>query len=289
MEKKRLRPNRLKKNRDAARTRLRLRMVWTLRSIAAVAGLILISLVFIFTYDVFTQVDYFKARSLKVTGNRRLSDQQVIEQAAIGKQANILALNLPQVRKRLLAHPWIAEAQVARVVPSEIRIRVTEYEPLAIVELDQPYYANREGILFKVLEPSDPLDLPLVTGLTLADIPLGRYPASAQFEAAIQILENCQTPDAILPGLSLERIHVDGDIGLTLFAKDPQRQIQLGFGSYPQKWKTLKLILTQLTGRIAFSQLSAIDLNDLDRIVVTPSSSEVSDKQAKEVQRAGTG
>jgi cell division protein FtsQ len=289
MEKKRLRPNRFKKNKTAARSRLRRRLVWTLGSMAGLGGLVLISLVFILSYDVFTQADYFKARSLKVTGNRHLSEQQVIEQAGITKQANILALNLPQVRKRLLAHPWISEAQVARVIPSEIRIRVTEFEPLAIVELDRRYYVNRQGILFKALDPSDPQDLPLITGLTFTDIPLGNQPASPQFTAAMQVLEKCQSPGGSWPGLAIDRIHVDGDIGLTLYTKDPPRQIQLGFGSYPEKWKTLKFILTQLNGRSGFSQLSAIDLNDLDRIVVTPSNSEDSDKQVKEVQRAGTG
>lgn len=289
MENKRSRPNRLKKTRDQARARLRGRFVWTLRCLLALAGLILVSMAFILVYDVFTQTDYFNIRNLTVTGDRHLDHEQIIEQAGIGRQTNILALNLPHVRKRLLAHPWIAEAQVARVIPSEIHIRITEFEPLAVVELDQRYCVSREGVLFKVFEPSDPQDLPLVTGLTFTDIPLASHPPSPQFEAAMQVIETCKAPDGIVPGLSIKRIHVDGDIGLTLYAKDPQRQIKLGTGSYPQKWKALKRMTMQLSGRFGFSQLSAIDLNDLDRIVVTPSNSEVSDKQGKEVQRAGTG
>jgi cell division protein FtsQ len=87
--------------------------------IVGVAGLMATSFLFILVHDVITQCDYFKAKSLKIEGGQRLSRNQIIEAARVKKGMNVLAVNLAMVRKRLLAHPWIAEAEVRREIPAK--------------------------------------------------------------------------------------------------------------------------------------------------------------------------
>jgi cell division protein FtsQ len=137
--------------------------------VAGLTVLIATSCFFILIHDVITQCDYFNANSLKIEGMQRLTTKQIIRQARVRKGMNVLAVNLTTVRKRLIAHPWIAAAEVRREIPSGLNIRIKEHAPLAIVDLDRKYLINEQGQIFKEWAASDPDSLPLINGMQLTD------------------------------------------------------------------------------------------------------------------------
>ena len=258
--------------------------------IAGVAGLLATSLLFIFVHDVITQCDYFKARSLRIEGMQRLSRNQIIETARVKKGMNVLAVNLAMVRKQLLAHPWIAEAEVRREIPAGLYIRVREQSPLAIIDLDRKYLINEYGRIFKEWTDTDPADLPLVSGLEPADIPIeGKniLPASRQsmkaakpsrlafpqdnpFEAVMQVLTLGRQTRSILPNSNIRQIRVDREIGITVEAFEEMKTIVLGYRNYSLKFNMLKNILAYGRQRRSFPDFDRIDLNNVNRIVVNP-------------------
>jgi cell division protein FtsQ len=258
--------------------------------IAGVAGLLATSLLFIFVHDVITQCDYFKASSLRIEGMQRLSRNQIIETARVNKGINILAVNLAMVRKQLLAHPWIAEAEVRREIPAGLYIRVREQSPLAIIDLDRKYLINEYGRIFKEWTDTDPADLPLVSGLEPADFPIeGKniLPASRQsmkavkpsrlafpqdnpFEAVMQVLMLGRQTRSILPNSNIRQIRVDREIGITVEAFEQMKTIVLGYRNYSLKFNMLKNILAYGRQRRSFPDFDRIDLNNLNRIVVNP-------------------
>jgi len=111
--------------------------------------LFLISFSFIFSHDFLTQCDYFNADILTIQGTRRLSETQVVKQSQIHKGINILSVHLETVRKRLIANPWIADAEVSRELPNGIHIRITEHQPLAMLNLGRKFLINTAGEIFK--------------------------------------------------------------------------------------------------------------------------------------------
>ena len=153
-----------------------------LKMVIVVALVLSMSLGFILIHDLIIQSDYFRAKNLIVTGTRRLSADQILEQADIRFRSNILALNLSVSRKRLLAHPWIAEAAVMREIPDKIRISIKEHKPLAVVDLGRKYLISDKSILFKEKETSDPQNLPLIRGLRYSDIKIPREQTRFQVE-----------------------------------------------------------------------------------------------------------
>lgn len=255
----------------------------------AVVFILLLSSIFILGYDFLTQHDYFRAEKIEVDGIRRLTRQAVIDAARITKGANILSINLATTRKRLLAHPLIAEADVRRVFPSRIRLSVREHEPLAILDLGRQFVINTRGNIFREKGPSSRNDLPVITGLRFTDINVPEQPYNVAFNAVMEILMLGQERQSVLPNRMIKRIHVDHEIGLTLYTVDPIKTIKLGYHDYPTKYQRLKNILHFLEVRPGFSDLDSIDLNNLDRIVVNPSRREPSTVDHKEVQDAGTG
>ena len=113
-----------------------------------------------------TTTPRFAVKEVVVTGNVRRSADDVANVAGITKGANVFSLDLERARARLMSDPWIHDASLVRRLPGTVSIQVTEREAAAVVALGDSYLASRDGEIFKRLEPGDPTDLPVVTGLS---------------------------------------------------------------------------------------------------------------------------
>ena len=255
--------------------------------IAGVAALIATSVLFVFVYDVITQCDYFSVKILKIEGAQRLSQNQIIEAARVKKGMNVLDVNLAMVRKRLLAQPWIADAEIRREIPGGLYIKVQEHTPLAIIDLGHKFLLNENGRVFKEWTDTDPANLPLVSGLAPTDIRIHgknaaqqsangknlsqlRHPHNDPFEAVMQVLRLGKQNRSILSNRNIRQIQVDREIGITLVAFKQMKTIVLGYDNYPHKFNMLRNILSHDRRRRSFPDFDRIDLNNVNRIVVNP-------------------
>lgn len=128
----------------------------SLKILAAASGAAAFSLLFVFFHDFVTQSEYFSAEQISVKGMQRLSEDQVLKQAQIGRGMNILSLNLAKAGKLLRSHPWIADAEVRRDLPSGIHIRITEHKPAAVLSLSYPCSAGIQADPQGKNEPAAP-------------------------------------------------------------------------------------------------------------------------------------
>ncbi len=270
MGRKRIRRNYYKNSAAKRRNKIIQRLIFCIKTTAVVTALLVVSFLFIFSYDFITQCDYFSADRLVVTGENRLSEKQVLQQAQIKKGINIFSLNLSKARKRLLTHAWIVEAEVSRELPSGINIRIQEHKPLAILDLGRKFIINTSGEIFKEMAASDPDHLPIISGLQFSDINLRGKPLSIPFKAVMNVMELGQKSESVLPYKQLKLIQVDREMGLTIYAFDRIKAIKIGYNNYPDKYAKLKNILLYLKKRRGFSHIESIDLNNLNRIVVNP-------------------
>jgi len=280
---KRIRRNYYKNSAAKRRNKIIRRLIFYIKTTAVVTALLVVSFLFIFSYDFITQCDYFRADRLVVTGENRLSEKQVLQQAQIKKGINIFSLNLSKTRKRLLAHSWIVEAEVSRELPSGINIRIQEHKPLAILDLGRKFIINTSGEIFKEMAASDPDHLPIISGLQFSDINVRGKPLSIPFKAVMNVMELGQKSESVLPYKQLKLIQVDREMGLTIYAFDRIKAIKIGYNNYPDKYAKLKNILLYLKKRRRFSHIESIDLNNLNRIVVNPMKRESPAGNHKEV------
>ena len=283
MGRKRLRKNYYKNSNARKRNKMLKRFVFGLKLMVVGTALVFVSLLFVFSYDFLTQCDYFKAKELMVNGAHRLTQNQVLQQANITTGVNIFSVNLSRVRKRLLAHSWIEDAEVRRELPSRINIRIKEQKPLAVLDLGRKFIINTHGEVFKEMDKTDQCNLPMISGLEFSDINVKGESRSIPFDAVMKILGLGQKPESVLPYSLIKKIHVDREMGLTIYAFDHIREIKVGYNNYPDKYAMLKDVLFFLEKNGGFSRLESIDLNNLNRIVVNPAKIESAAKDHKEV------
>lgn len=244
------------------------------RVLVLAAGLFIISLVLIYLHDVIMQSNYFRADTIDVKGMRRLGEEEIMNLAGVHPGVNLLSVNTKKAGMRLMQNPWIQTADVERDLPGRMIIRIKEHDPLAICVMTKKYLINHEGRIFKEWQKTDPVDLPLVTGLGYADVYLDDQPCSRAFSAVMDILKVGKDPFSILPNRIVKYISVDQEMGLTLFVESEAfgeiKKIDLGFERYPEKFEGLKHVIRYLHEHDQLMNVESVCLYNLERIVVNP-------------------
>ncbi len=266
--KKPTRKNRLKKNIRQRRRRWIGRLATGLKLVMLMVVLIAVSALFMAGYAAVTQSDYFCTQSIQIQGHSRLTRDDILSQAQIHPGDNLLAVNLRQVRKRLLAHPWIGTARVAREIPGTIYIYVTEHTPLAVVDLGRKFMVNTHGRIFKEFSEDDPQDIPLVTGIVYADISLGNDDLGKAMSAVVQVLKISRSKEKAISYKDIRGVHLDPEMGITLSVWPDQRKIKLGYSQFKAKNGRLRQLLPHLKQNKIWRGFNTIDVNNPDRVVV---------------------
>lgn len=277
-----MRRNRFKHRRGKKPQRFRKYIEQGVRISAGFLGLIIMSFALMAGHDFLTRCRYFSATAIQINGLNRLTASEVLNQADIEKGVNIMAVNLPLTRKRLMAHPWIADVSVRRRLPDALELSVIEQIPLAVVDLGRKFVINQQGDIFKKAESTDLKNFPIISGVSYSDLNLSGQPAGPTISSVLAILKLGNEPDSIVPNSILRKVHVDREIGLTLFAFNRPLVIRLGYTNYPAKYEVLAQVLTYFNTHRADLEIDWIDLNDPERIVMNLKG-ELTQKTDKEV------
>jgi cell division protein FtsQ len=244
---------------------------------------------------VLTQCEYFKARTIQVEGGQRLTAKTIASVAGVREGINVLSVNLSAARKRLLAQPWVAEAEVRREIPSTLCIRIREHVPAAVVDVGKKFLLNTRGEIFKQWEAADPGGLPVVSGLKISDLRVADRSGAAaalpfaapgsgaptlaalsrSMEAVLQVLTLGGERGSVLSTQSIRTIRVDRELGITVLAYDEGKSIRLGYDDFASKFRLLADLLTFLKSRPGLMDFERIDLTDANRVIVNPAKAEL--------------
>ena len=181
-------PNRRYKNRLSPLERLMRALRFSFFMGSAAVGVLVMSAAFIFSYDLTTQSEVFRAQKITVAGIQRLTRSAILEKAELKAGMNIFSVNLPLIRKRLLDHPWIAKAEISRIPPDRLTIAIKEHVPVALIRLDHTYILNTEGEIFKPWISSDPRRFPIIEGIEFEDLHIRGEIMSAPLKAVMEII-----------------------------------------------------------------------------------------------------
>lgn len=287
--------NRFRRNTIARLESRRYRVRKFIRMSATLFILLAVSMAFIFTYDYFTQTRNFQTRRIVVTGCDRLSEEEILEVSGLTPGVNLLSINLTTTRKRILNHPWVAEATVSREIPSELHIRIQEEDPLAILEMADggAFLVNRSGRIFKRKDPSDPDLRPRVTGLDYRDLPVPEWPDTHAFKTVIEMVREMphlsrETEDPAGVTAQIHHVRMDPQIGATAYLGEGECAVLMGFGPYSEKYAALSGLLERMRAERHVTDYLRVDLFDVNRIVITPVPVELSRSTPEEVNIAGT-
>jgi cell division protein FtsQ len=209
-------------------TRVRLILLSFLVVAGTVGGLYLLWRVGAVALDAFVyENDDFAIQQVDVQTDGKIAPDQLRRWAGVKSGANLIGLDLAAVKRNLELQPLIESVSVERVLPRTLKIRVTEREPIAQVNVPRADGANgvavsvfqldADGVVMLPLDPRlcvVPLEqvnseLPVITGMNAFQLQVGRRVELPVAQAALQLLVAFdKSPMAGL--VDLRRVDVSG-------------------------------------------------------------------------------
>ena len=119
----RIRDRRIEVQREAGRKRLRVLML-------AMGTFVALGVAYLIVQSPILDVD-----NVRVTGTKNAAPDDVLAAAGIDHGKPLLRVDTGAVARRIEALPWVQHAQVERDLPGTLRITITEYRPVAFVQI----------------------------------------------------------------------------------------------------------------------------------------------------------
>ena len=149
----------------------------------------------------------FAIRQIEVQTDGVISQEQLRRWSGVRPGQNLLALDLARVKRDLELAPMIQSVSVERILPGTLRLRVSEREPIAQVNVPQPragggldvkvFQIDQNGYVVLPLDPRQRAtppaqsedQLPLLLGINSSDLQPGRKLETPQVQAALKWID----------------------------------------------------------------------------------------------------
>jgi cell division septal protein FtsQ len=216
----------------------------------------------------------FATEEIDVQSDGIIPVDQLRRWAGVRPEANLLALDLGRVKRDLEMIPLVRSVSVERILPHTLRIRVTEREPIAQVNVPRPrpsggielsvYQLDPDGWVILPLEPRDRATspnqaedpLPALGGINANTLQPGRRLTAPQVQSALQFLVAFeQSPMAGL--VDLKRVDVSSPEVLVV-TTGQGGEVTLGLTDFDQQLRRWHAIFE--SGRKSGNAIGTLDL-----------------------------
>lgn len=208
---------------------------------------------------------FFQVRNVEIRGCRKISEKTILSLARIDGMPNLFTLPLKKISGRVEAHPWVEYVKVRKIFPDRVLIHIEERRPMAILQLEEPFYIDSKGVIFSRVGDQDGYNFPFLTGLNRQAFDKDPVVAKHLVTKALELLRIVDQEKAPpLDGVS--EIRMEKTFGIQCFTQAEGVEVRMGWDHFGEKLRRLSLIWTDLQKRGVSA--ASIDCSDLKRMVV---------------------
>ena len=119
-----------------------------------------------------------KKIEIHCSGAFPLSNSDILKLAELEGHLNYFSINTAQIKDKLLQHSLIKTAEVKKVFPASLYIKVKERVPLGMALVNStgktiPIVFDEEGVIFEIGKSVSDYKIPVISGLKFVEIRLG--------------------------------------------------------------------------------------------------------------------
>lgn len=204
----------------------------------------------------------FNIKSIVVTGNNKITQNEIISLSQVQLEENTYKINKYKVKQRIKENAYIEDVTIKRKLPSELQISIVERQVAFMIEYGASFvYIDNQGYILEISE--NKLGLPILQGIQTE---------SAQFEAGKRLEnEDLQKMNTVLKIMEIAknndisniitRIDIEDEENYKIIFETKEKTAYLGDNSnLNTKILTIKAILEKNEG-IAGEIFVNMDLN----------------------------
>lgn len=208
---------------------------------------------------------FFQVKEVEVRGCKKIPEKTILSLAKIEGMPNLFTLSLKGIAHRVASHPWIDHVTLRKVFPNRVLIQVEERKPIAILQLDEPYYIDSKGVIFSQVGDRDEYNFPILTGLHKQILDQHPNQAEPLLVKAIEFLKLVQQ-EPLSPLEEISEIRMGRTFGIQCFTMAEGVEVKMGWDQFEEKLWKLSIIWSDLQKRGITPH--SIDCSDLKRMVV---------------------
>jgi len=215
--------------------------------------------------QLFIQQGVGTVKEVVVQGNYHTAKEEIVQQLDLDPGMLLLDVDIVAKQADVENLPYVKTAQLSRQWPDRLLVSVTERVPVAIVNLEQLYYVDADGQIFKPIDPGEDVDLPVFTGLSVAQLKKDPEQGRMLLDLGLKLLACWQENDQFRQE-GIAEIHLDNAFGLTVFTRRHVWQLRLGLDQFRLKlrhwWKVLDYLGREM------EQVASFDCSTGDSVVI---------------------
>jgi cell division protein FtsQ len=197
----------------------------------------------------------FQVQKLTVSGLKHIHESDVLMRPGFEVGTNIFKIRLDEIRTRVEEIPWVRYAQVQRVLPDQVVIKVVEREPIGLARIrGEVYQFDADG---KILEPDsiNGSSFPVLDGLRVGD---GRGNL-VKVETYRKVMED-------IGQASLSEIHISDSREVTVVSASDPLTVTLGVDDFRSRWVKYLSLKSQIQQQ--YPEAVRIDLRFKNQVIV---------------------
>jgi cell division protein FtsQ len=240
---------------------------WLKRAIRWGFQALALALLLLAGHEVYTyllEAPLFQVREIELEGHCRIPRQALLSLVPMEERNNLFAARLKKIAGRFESHPWIEQVRVRKVFPDKISIRIEERKPIAILQLEELYYVDSQGVIFAPAGEGDGYNYPFLTGLSRRLMDQEAELAKRLMTKALELLRMAGA-EKESPLQEISEIYLEKDYGIKCVAQHGGLEVEMGWDDFPEKLRRLSFVCSDLQKR-GLSAI-AVDCSDPRRMV----------------------
>jgi cell division protein FtsQ len=228
------------------------------------AGLVLISLLFLYLYENLLSSPYIRLERVIVDGVDGKLRHALMKMSELKPDTSLLSVRLDELKQRMEKHPWIRSVNLEKRFPHTLVIKAEKEKPCAIVVMGNLHYMNQWGKIFRRVDKTASMDFPLVTGVSTRG-----SDKKKQLQLAASVLRVLEAEKGSLSLGQLSEVHVEKTGHISLYFLSLPAVIELEGIQLKRKIKDLNRLVEHLKRSGRIQMVKRINLNYREGAVVS--------------------
>ena len=226
--------------------------------------LMMISVLFLAGYQFLLHSPYIRLERVEISGVENSIKRELLDISGLRSDMTLLAVDLRKLEQNLERHPWVKSVKAEKRYPHALRIEAVREEPWAVVSTGGLFYMNRNGDVFKEVEPAEPVDFPVITGEFDDEEQRDR-----NLKLAAHVLRVLERRGEDWMKKEISEVHLRNAGNVSLYFRSLPAMVQVSVPDLEKKIDDLNRIVEHLRDTRQVEKVTGINLHYRDGAVVS--------------------
>lgn len=201
--------------------------------------------------------------NIRVEGNQMTHTREILETSSVKEGMHADSIRYLEIISRVEALPWVEKAHITVSPSGQMRIRIEEAEPLALLrDRNRSAWVTASGIQLPVILGTE-VDVPVLYGFRISD--RQDTLVSGEFSTARDFLLAARKYPEVYSAIG--EVMVTADEGVVVLTAENAVRVTLGHDQFDDRLRTWRAFQSQVISEKGITAMQSIDFRYRGQVV----------------------